>query len=88
MLQIPNKVYDVLKWVAIIVMPALATLVTVIFQVWGIPYGDQIATTITALATFLGICLGVSSFNYGKHVDIDECGYIAEDDEEVSEEEK
>jgi phosphatidylserine synthase len=61
-----NKIYDILKWVAIIVMPALATLVTVVFNVWNIPYGDQIAQTITAVATFLGAVLMVSNAQYKK----------------------
>lgn len=64
-----NKVYDILKWVAIIVAPALATLVKVIFTIWNIPYGTEIATTITALATFLGALLMVSNANYQKIVD-------------------
>ena len=63
-LQIPNKVYDVLKWVAIIVLPALATLVKVVFTVWNLPYADPIATTITAFATFLGTILMVSNAQY------------------------
>lgn len=65
-----NKVFDYLKWVAILVMPALATLVAVIFPLWGIPYADEVAQTITALATFLGVVLGVSNgtYNYSKKV--------------------
>jgi len=59
-----NKVYDILKWVAIIVMPALATLITVIFKVWSIPYGAEIAQTITATATFLGAILMISNAKY------------------------
>lgn len=64
-----NKTYDILKWVAIIVLPALATLVKVVFTIWGLPYGTEIATTITALATFLGALLMVSNANYQKIVD-------------------
>lgn len=63
-MKISNKTYDILKWVAIIVLPALATLITVVFKVWDIPYGDQIAQTITALATFLGAILMVSTAQY------------------------
>ena len=63
-----SKVYDIAKWVAIIVLPALATLVTVVFKVWGIPYGDEIAQTITAVATFLGAVLMVSNATYRKTV--------------------
>lgn len=59
-----NKLYDVLKWVAILFLPALATLVAVVFKIWDIPYGNEIAQTITALATFLGAILGISSLQY------------------------
>lgn len=59
-----NRVYDILKWIAIIVLPALSTLVSVVFQIWGIPYGTEIAQTITAVATFLGAVLMVSSISY------------------------
>jgi len=61
-----SKVYDVLKWVAIIVLPALATLVTVVFRVWNIPYGAEIAQTVTAIATFLGAILCISNATYNK----------------------
>ena len=59
-----NKLYDVLKWIAILFLPALATLVAVVFKIWDIPYGNEIAQTITALATFLGAILGISSLQY------------------------
>ena len=64
-----DKVYDILKWVAIIVLPALATLVKVVFTIWQLPYGTEIATTITAVATFLGALLMVSNANYQKTLD-------------------
>lgn len=61
-----NKLYDILKWIAIIVLPALATLIKVVFAAWNIPYADPIATTVTAIATFLGAILMVSSVQYTK----------------------
>jgi hypothetical protein len=64
-----NKIYDILKWIAIIVLPALATLVKVVFTIWGIPCGTEIATTITAFATFLGALLMISNANYQKTLD-------------------
>lgn len=67
-MKIKDSVYDCLKWVSIICLPALATLVTVVFKVWGIPYGDEIAQTITAVATFLGAVLMVSNATYRKTV--------------------
>ena len=64
--MLPSKLYDVLKWIAIVVLPALATLTKVVCTVWNIPYGDQIATTITAVGTFLGAILMVSTISYNK----------------------
>lgn len=61
-----NKVYDVLKWVAQYLLPALATLYFAIAQVWGLPYGEQIVGTITAIDTFLGVILGLSTVQYNK----------------------
>lgn len=61
-----NKVYDVLKWVAQYLLPALATLYFAIAQVWGLPYGEQIVGTITAIDTFLGVILGISTVQYNK----------------------
>lgn len=59
-----NKVYDILKFIALIVLPALATLIIGVFEIWGLPYGAQIGATITAVATFLGAILSVSSAKY------------------------
>ena len=59
-----NKTYDILKTIALIILPALATLVIAIFEIWGLPYGAQIGATITAVATFLGAILSVSSAKY------------------------
>lgn len=64
-----NKTYDILKWVAIIVLPALSTLVAGVFPIWGLPYGSEIAQTITAIATFLGAVLMVSNVRYLKNSD-------------------
>lgn len=61
-----NRMYDILKNIALIVLPALATLVIAVFEIWGLPYGAQIGATITAIATFLGAILKVSSIRYNK----------------------
>ena len=63
-----NKVYDILKWIALVVFPAIATLFSVISMIWGIPYGEQITSTIIAIDTALGAILGVSSVKYLKKV--------------------
>lgn len=61
-----NKIYDILKWVALVVLPALATLYFALSGIWGFPYGEQIVGTITAIDTFLGALLGISTYNYNK----------------------
>lgn len=63
-----NKTYDFWKKIAMYVLPALATLVITVFKIWGIPYGEQIGATITAIDTALGVILGISSANYNKKV--------------------
>lgn len=59
-----NKVYDALKWIAQILLPALATLYFGVAQIWGLPFAEQIVGTVTVLDTFLGVVLGISSKNY------------------------
>ncbi len=66
-----NKTYDFLKKIALVVLPALATFIITIFEIWKIPYGEQIGTTITAFDTALGIILGISSYNYNRNHKID-----------------
>ena len=65
-MKIPNKVYDALKWVVMIILPALATLYSDLSGIWGFPYGSEIPSTIMKVAVFLGVCIGVSSYNYKK----------------------
>ena len=65
-MKLSNKAFDILKWIAILLLPALATLVSVVFKIWNLPYGPEISATITAVATFLGAILGVSHIQYKK----------------------
>ena len=67
-MKISNRMYDVLKWVAILFLPALAILIRTVFAIWQIPYGEQISATIIAFQMFLGAILGVSTLNYNKEV--------------------
>lgn len=64
-----NKVYDVLKWIATLVLPALATLYATLAGIWGLPYGEAISATIMAIVTFLGVVLKISSDNYYKKIE-------------------
>lgn len=59
-----NKLYDVLKWITMVFLPAIATLYLALAGIWGFPFGEQIVGTITAITTFLGVCLEISSAQY------------------------
>lgn len=61
-----DKAYDILKWVAVILLPALGTLYFGLAGIWGFPYGEQIVGTITVIDTFLGVILGISTVQYNK----------------------
>lgn len=63
---ISNKVYDVLKWIAMYFLPAAGTLYFALAGIWGFPYGEEIVGTITAVDTFLGVLLGIASATYNK----------------------
>lgn len=63
-----DKVYNRLKWVAQYLLPALGTLYFALASIWGLPYGEQIVGTITAIDTFLGVILGISTNAYKKTV--------------------
>lgn len=63
-MMLNNKIYDALKWIALVVLPAVATLYGALAPTWGWPYSEQIVYTITAVDTFLGALLGISNLNY------------------------
>lgn len=65
-MKMNNKVYDVLKFIAQIVLPALATLYFGLAQIWSLPYGEQVIGTIAVIDAFLGAVLGISTYNYNK----------------------
>ena len=65
-----NKIYDKLKWIAQIVLPAIATLYFALASIWGLPYGEQIVGTITAIDAFLGSILGISTAQYNKRNEV------------------
>lgn len=67
-MPLKDRVYDVLRYVANYVLPGLGTLYFALSQIWGLPYGEQIVGTATALVTFLNILLGVSNNAYNKLV--------------------
>ena len=65
-MKMSNKVYDVLKWVAQIALPAVGTLYFALAGIWGFPYAEQIVGTITAVDTFIGVMLGLATAQYKK----------------------
>nr|DAU25850.1 MAG TPA: holin [Caudoviricetes sp.] len=65
-MKFKNETYDVLKWIAMYLLPAIGTLYFALASVWGLPYGEQIVGTVTAIDTFLGVILGISTANYNK----------------------
>ena len=64
-----NKTYDILKYIAQIVLPALGTLYFALASIWGLPYGEEIIGTITAIDVFLGALLQISSNQYNKQIE-------------------
>jgi hypothetical protein len=65
-MKMSNKVYDVLKFIAQILLPALGTLYFALAQIWHFPYAEEIVGTITAVDAFLGALLGISTAQYNK----------------------
>ena len=65
-MKLSNKTYDTLKWIAMYLLPAAGTLYFALAGIWGLPYGEQIVGTITAVDTFLGVLLGISTVQYKK----------------------
>ena len=65
-MKMTNKMYDILKWIAQYFLPAVGTLYFALAGIWGLPYGEQVVGTITAVDAFLGVLLGISSAQYNK----------------------
>ncbi len=63
-----NKTYDVMKWIAQYLLPGIGTLYFGLASIWSLPYGEEIVGTITAIDTFLGVLLGISSVQYKSQI--------------------
>lgn len=61
-----DKLYKILKWIAMIFLPAMGTMYFALAGIWGFPYAEQVVGTITAVDTFLGVILGISTAQYNK----------------------
>lgn len=68
-MKLSNKTYDVLKYIAQYVLPALGALYFGLAKIWGLPYGTEIVGTIALVDTFLGTLLGLSTKNYNKSLE-------------------
>lgn len=66
MFQLKNEVYDVLKWIVMICIPALTTAYVGLSAVWGFPYAEEVAKTSAVVCTLLGALLGISTAQYNK----------------------
>lgn len=65
-MKLPDKIYDILKWVTLVVIPAIATAYVGLAAVWGWPYSAEIAKTATVVCTLLGALLGISTVQYNR----------------------
>ena len=63
-MKLSNKVYDILKWVALVVMDAVGLFYQTMANIWGFGYGDEVLSTCAAISLLLGALLGVSSSRY------------------------
>ena len=61
-----DKIYNILKYIAMIALPALALFTQTIFAIWGLPYGEQISATIVAINALLGALIGISTIGYNR----------------------
>ena len=67
-MKLPERIYDILKWIALLLLPATATFWFTMSEIWGWPYGQEIVGTISAVDTFLGMILGISTIKYNADV--------------------
>lgn len=65
--MIPNKIYDILKWVALVALDAVGIFYKTIATIWVLPLGDEILSTCAALSVLVGALIGISSANYNKN---------------------
>ena len=65
-MKMPDKLYDILKWVCLICLPALAVFYFTLSKIWGLPYGAEIPATINAVAVLIGALIGISQYAINK----------------------
>ena len=84
-MKLSNRQYDALKWIALVVIPAAATLTLTVGKIWGLPYYDNVAATISAVGLFIAAVIGASGKGYGDGASIGADSYIAEGGEDGDE---
>ena len=65
-MKLPDKVYDILKWLSLVFFNAIGVLYKTLASIWGLPYGEEVLTTCAAIALFIGALIGVSTAEYRK----------------------
>lgn len=77
-----NRAYDIIKWIAIVVIPALGEAYVRLSNVWNLPYGQQINETALVITFLLGALIGISTVQYNKNVnaDIEQIGKEVEEE--------
>ena len=84
-MKLPDYIYNLLKWITMIVLPALATAYVGLSAIWGFPYADEVAKTTAVICTLLGALLGISTAEYNKHggmIDYSDDKYWDDEDDE------
>lgn len=71
-MKMSNKMYDVMKWIVTLFLPALGSLYFGLSEIWNLPYGDKVVGTITLIVTFLSIILKISNVRYNKTLEAQE----------------
>ena len=69
MFKLSNRVYDCLKFLCTILLPAIGTLYFALSQIWGLPLAEEIVGTLSAVAVFIGAVIGISTAQYNKEND-------------------
>ena len=67
-MKMSNKFYDVLKWVALVALDAVGLFYSTVSSIWGLPFGNEVLATFTAMSLLLGTLIGVSSAQYNKTI--------------------
>ena len=65
-MKLPNKVFDVMKWIVLVVIPAFSAAYVGLSEIWGFPYADQVSKTSVVVCALLGALLGISTIQYNK----------------------